>query len=194
MSNSDLEFPDDEPAASAPVPEATAETEAQAVARLESEVAKLKDHLLRTLADAENTRKRAVKDRDDATKYAIANFARDMLDFADNFHRALTSIPAEARGDERIASVITGIETMEKVLAQNFTKHGITKVEPLDKPFDANFHEVMFEVPGSGKPAGMVVQVIEAGYMLKDRLLRPARVGVAKSEGPTAGGRLDTKA
>lgn len=154
------------------------------ITELEAELARTKDHMLRALADAENTRKRALREREDAGKYAISSFARDLLDFADNFHRALEAFPADLKeADERAANVMTGIESMEKALMSNFEKHGITKIEPIDVPFDPNFHEVMFETPGTGKPAGMIIQLIEPGYVIKDRLLRPARVGVAKDEG-----------
>jgi len=172
-------------------------------AELEAELARMKDHMLRALADAENSRKRALKDREDAGKYAITAFARDLLDFTDNFHRALGSIPADLKSiDERMGNVISGIEAMEKEMLRVLEKHGIKKIEPMDQPFDANFHEVMFEAPGTGKPAGTIVQVIEPGYVIKDRLLRPARVGVAKDEGqggnsPSSGepgSRLDTQA
>jgi molecular chaperone GrpE len=163
---------------------------------LEAELARLKDHLLRALADAENTRKRAQRDREDAGKYAITAFARDLLDFGDNFHRALAAIPQDIRADQRIAGVMAGIESMEKELARAFEKHGITKIMPLDQPFDANFHEVMFEAPVPGKPAGIIIEVIEPGYVIRDRLLRPARVGVAKGEpsGHAGPHRIDTEA
>lgn len=166
------------------------------VVELEETLQRTKDHLLRALADAENTRKRAQKDREDAGKYAISSFARDLLDFADNFQRALASIPAELRSlDSRVESVVVGVEAMAKELLNTFEKHGIKKIEPLDQPFDANFHEVMFEAPNTGKPAGTIVQVIDAGYVIKDRLLRPARVGVAKDDGSSAmGSRIDTQA
>ena len=171
------------------------EAHAARIKSLEDEVARLKDHLLRAMAETENTRKRAQREREDAGKYAITGFAKDMLDFADNFHRALAAIPAELHtGDERMVNIITGIESMEKFLARNFEKHGITKIEPMGVPFDANFHEVIFEAPGTGQPAGTIIQVIEAGYLLRDRLLRPARVGVAKGEGPATGGKVDTQA
>lgn len=163
---------------------------------VEAELARAQDQLLRALADAENTRKRAQRDRDDAGKYAISAFARDLLDFGDNFHRALEAIPAELKTDERIAGVMAGIETMEKELIRTFEKHGITKIIPMDQPFDPNFHEVMFEAPGTGKPGGMIIQVIEPGYVINDRLLRPARVGIAKGDGATArpGGHIDQNA
>lgn len=202
----------DDPLAPTPIPEAPASSEASPpsaaaaqadvkIAELQAEIARTKDYMLRAMAETENTRKRAAKDREDAAKYANASFARDLLDFTDNFRRALESLPAELRGggDERIANLIAGIEAMERNLLSTLDRHGIKKLDPMDKPFDPNFHEVLFEAPGTGKPAGTIVQVIEAGYMLHDRLLRPARVGVAKSDGaapPGAapGSHIDQKA
>ena len=181
------------------IPEAVP-NDAARIAELEAELSRMKDHMLRALAESENTRKRALKDREDAGKYAIAAFARDLLDFADTFHRALAAIPADLKQvDDRISSVITGIEAMQSELLRNFDKHGIKKVMPLDQPFDPNYHEVMFEAPGTGKPAGTIVQVIEPGYVISDRLLRPARVGIAKDEGQGGaskdpGSRIDTQA
>jgi molecular chaperone GrpE len=162
---------------------------------LQAEVAAAKDQTLRALADAENTRKRALKEREDAGKYAISAFARDLLEFSDNFHRAMDAIPAEVKADERIVAVITGIEAMEKDLFSTFEKHGIQKITPLGEMFNPNFHEALFEAPGTGKPGGMIIQVVEPGYIIKDRLLRPARVGVAKADdGAPAGGHVDTQA
>lgn len=152
------------------------------IRELEDELSRVKEHMLRALTDAENARKRAQKDREEAGKYAITAFARDLLSFADNFTRALDAIPDDLKDVEpRIANVISGIEAMEKELMNTFEKHGIQRLDPMDEPFDPNFHEVMFEAPATGKPAGTVVQIIEPGYMIKDRLLRPAKVGIAKS-------------
>jgi len=147
---------------------------------LELEVADWKDKMMRALADAENTRRRAVKDREDAGKYAVTSFAKDLLDFSDNFHRALAAIPQELHNDERIGAIITGLEAMDANLLKTFEKHGIKKIEPLDETFNPNFHEVMFEAPVPGKPAGIVIQVVEAGYVIADRLLRAAKVGISK--------------
>lgn len=178
-----------------PLPEESEDSAAK-IAALEEDVRTAKDQALRALAEAENTRRRALKEREDIRKYAVADFARDLLDFADNFRRAIESIPADlAGGDERIKSVVTGIEAMEREILSRFEKHGIKKITPLDEPFNPNFHEVMFEAPGTGKPAGVIVQVIESGYMLHDRLLRPARVGIAKDDGASsASGHVDTQA
>ncbi len=156
------------------------------IAALEAEVAEWKEKMMRALADAENTRRRSVKDREDAGKYAVTSFAKDLLDFSDNFHRALAAISPELHNDERIASIITGLEAMDANLLKTFEKHGIKKIEPLDETFNPNFHEVMFEAPVPGKPAGIVIQVVEAGYVIADRLLRAAKVGISKG-GPLSG-------
>lgn len=164
---------------------------------LKAELDQAKDQMLRAVAEAENTRKRLLREREDVRKYAVSDFAKDLLDFSDNFRRALESIPPELKeADERIVNVISGIEAMEKELLKNFEKHGIKKIEPMDQVFDPNYHEVMFEAPGTGKVAGTIVQLIEPGYVLHDRLLRPARVGVAKDEGQGGGQhhKVDTEA
>jgi molecular chaperone GrpE len=151
--------------------------------KLREELQTTKDQTLRALAEAENVRKRSVKEREDTKKYAISSFAKDLLDFADNFGRALKSIPLElAEEDTRIKSVIDGIQAMDKELLNTFEKHGITKIEPIDEIFDPNLHEVMFEAPQPDKPSGTIIELIEPGYLLHGRLLRPARVGVAKSD------------
>ena len=166
--------------AEAAAPEEPADFAATRIKALEAEVADAKDKMMRALADAENTRRRAVKDREDAGKFAVSSFAKDLLDFSDNFHRALAAIPADIHDDERIASIVAGLEAMDTQLLKTFERHGIKKIEPLDETFNPNFHEVMFEAPTPGKPAGVVIQVIEAGYVLNDRLLRAAKVGISK--------------
>ncbi len=171
-----------------------AERVAGVIAALQAEVEQAKDQALRALADAENTRKRALKEREDAGKYAISAFARDLLEFSGNFDRALAAIPQEIRADERIAAVVIGIEAMAKDLFSTFEKHGIQKINPIDEPFNPNYHEAIFEAPGTGKPAGTVIQVIETGYIIKDRLLRPAKVGIAKGGDAGPGGHVDTSA
>ncbi len=156
------------------------------IAQLQQELLDNRDRTMRALAEAENTRKRAVKDRDDAGKYAIAKFARSLLDFSDNFERALDALPNDIKAVEpRVANVVEGIEAMQRELSDVFVKNGIKKIEPLDEPFDANFHEVMFETPVPGKAAGIIIQIIEPGYVLNDRLLRAAKVGIAKAGGDT---------
>ncbi len=176
----------------------TAGADAARVAALEAELGALKDQALRALAEAENTRRRAVKERDDMRKFAIADFARDILGFADNFRRAREAIPADlAATDDRFKNVIVGIEAMEREVVAVLDKHGVKRLNPMGEPFNPNFHEVMFEAPGTGKPGGTVVQVIETGYVIHDRLLRPARVGVAANDGGVPagpGGQIDTSA
>ena len=142
---------------------------------MQAELVAAKDRTMRALADAENTRRRAQKDREDAGKYAISGFARDLLDFGDNFKRALDALPEDAP-----QSVRDGLEAMERELLATFERHGIKKIEPMGEMFDANYHEVMFEMPAD-KPVGTICQVIEAGYVLNDRLLRAAKVGIAKA-------------
>ncbi len=176
----------------APAPDSPEFYEA-AIKALQAEADGAKDKMMRALADAENTRRRAVKDREDAGKYAVQNFARDMLSFSDNFHRAMGAIPPELASDERIASVISGLDAMDRELLSVFEKHGIRKIEPIDEPFNPNYHEVMFEAPVPGKPGGIVIQVVEAGYVIADRLLRAAKVGISKG-GPGSDHQIDQSA
>lgn len=181
-------FPiDNEP----PVPTAPqADPRDARIEALEAALKAEKDNALRTLAEADNIRKRAMKDREDAVKYAVTSFAKDLLDFSDNFHRALESIPADLKKlDPRLTSVMDGITAMERELLKTFTKHGIQKIEPLDQPFDPNFHEVLFETPVPGKPGGVVIQVVESGYVINGRLLRAAKVGISKGD-PATGEKL----
>ncbi len=171
-------------------PEAEAEVKAEVttpedrVAELEEQAAAQKDQLLRALAEVENTRRRADLDRQEASRYGAANIARDLLSVADNLRRALESLPAEARegGDEWLKNFILGVELTEKELLAGFAKNAIERIEPLDEAFDHASHQAMFELENTGKPAGTVVQVMQAGYRLHDRLLRAAMVGVAKGE------------
>lgn len=177
-------------------------SEAQArITALEEELARTKDHMLRSVAEAENTRKRALKDREDASKFSIAGFARELLAVSDNLRRALEAIPGELLASEpRLKNLVDGIEATERELLRSFEKNGIKKLNPLGEPFNANFHEVMFEMPAPGSPPGTITQVIEVGYVLHDRLLRPARVGVARNDGngsapPSGpGSQIDTQA
>ena len=169
--------------------------------KLKAELEQVKDALMRALADADNTRKRAVKDRQDAGKFAVAGFARDMLDISDNLRRALDAIPAELIEEHpQVKNLQEGVEGTEKLLLATFEKNGIKRLDPAGQIFDPNFHEVMFEAPIPGQPAGTIIEVLEVGYMLNERLLRPARVGVVKDDGQggapsgDAGGQIDTEA
>ncbi|MCB2102622.1 MAG: nucleotide exchange factor GrpE [Rhodobacterales bacterium] len=151
------------------------------VAELLVEVDTLKDRLLRQVAETENLRRRAQREKEDASKYAIANFAREMVGVADNLRRALDSVDGETRSaDASLDSLATGVEMTERAMLAAFDKVGITRIEAEGKLFDHNLHEAMFEVPNPEVPAGTVVTVMETGYVLADRLLRPARVGVAR--------------
>lgn len=151
------------------------------VKALEQERDDMRDKMMRALAEAENTRKRAEKMQSDTQKYAVAGFAKDMLDIADNLRRALDAITDEQLADATVKTLHEGVEATEKIMLSTFEKQGIQKIEPTEGKFDPNFHEVMFEAEVPGKQAGEIIQLLEAGYVLHDRLLRPARVGVAKA-------------
>lgn len=156
----------------------TAELEA-----MRAELADAKDKMMRALAEAENTRRRAERTAEDSRKYAVSAFAKDMLDVADNLRRALDAVSDEIKANNpEIANILQGVEVTERGLLKTFEKHGIQKIEPREGAFDPNMHEVMFEAEGTGKPAGEIVQLLEAGYLLNGRLIRPARVGVAKAD------------
>jgi molecular chaperone GrpE len=161
------------------VNEAEISPEARA-AVLEAELAEYKDRLLRALAEAENTRRRAQREREDASKYAISGLAKDLLSVADNLRRALDSLPeAEAR-DERTRGLLAGVAATERELSSVFERHGIRRIDPQSERFDHNFHQAIFEAERADQPPGTVVEVLQPGYVLHDRLLRPAMVGVAK--------------
>jgi len=152
------------------------------VAALEAEAADLKDKLLRALAESENVRRRAEREKADATKYAISNFARDMVGVADNLRRALDSV-GETKGTETapLDQLLVGVELTEREMLSAFERCGIERIDALGQRFDHNLHEALYEVEDKGVPAGTVVQQVESGYVLNGRLLRPAKVGLAKS-------------
>jgi molecular chaperone GrpE len=150
------------------------------LAELEEQVGQLKDALLRALAETENLRRRSQREKEEALKYAPAGLAKALLSVADNLRRALEAVPEELRGDEKLAGLLSGVEMTERELLNAFAKNGIERVDPLGEKLDPNWHEAMFEIPDAEKPAGTVVQVMEVGYRLQDRLLRPARVGVSR--------------
>lgn len=151
-------------------------------AALEAENASLKDRLLRTLADMENLRRRGEKDIADARTYAMTNFARDMVNVADNLRRAIESVPADARQavEGALKSVLEGIELTERDLLNTLERHGIKKLNPVGQKFDPNFHQAMMEIQDTTVPSGTVTQVIQTGFAIGERVLRPALVGVAK--------------
>ena len=161
---------------------ASADPHSDALAAAEAEKAEMKDKLLRTLADMENLRRRTEKEVADARAYAVTAFARDMLTVADNIHRALEAVPAESRDamDGALKSLIEGIELTERDLMKSMERHGVRKLTPQGEKFDPNLHQAMFEVPDPSVPSGQVVQVMQDGYVIGERVLRPAMVGVAK--------------
>ena len=147
---------------------------------LEAELAEYKDRLLRVLAETENVRRRAQREREDASKYAIAGFAKDLLSAADNLRRALESLPDSEAKDERTRSLLAGVVATERELLGVFERYGIKRIDPRGEAFDHNFHQAIFEAERPDQPSGSVVEVLQPGYVLHDRLLRPAMVGVAK--------------
>lgn len=149
---------------------------------LEEQLAAMKDQWLRAMAETENLRRRSQKEREDALKYASTAFAKDMISIGDNLRRALETCPSHDELSESVKGLISGIEMTEKELETTFERHGIKKMIPLEDKFDPNLHQAMFEIPNSGKANGTVIQVLQAGYIMHDRLLRPAMVGVAKGD------------
>lgn len=164
------------------------------VQALNAENAELKDQRLRALAELENLRRRSEREKQDASAYAIARFARDMLAIADNFGRALAACPPELReaADPQVKAVIEGVEATERQLLATLENHGVKVIDTTDGKFDPNKHQAVAEVPGEGKPAGSIVHVIQTGFMIGERLLRPSMVTVAKKEAGDSN--LDTKA
>lgn len=151
------------------------------VAELEAEVESLNDRLLRAVAETENIRRRSQRDKQDTARYAITNFARDMLSVADNLGRALGSVDEEARKDNAvIENLMIGVEMTERELMAAMGRVGVTRMEPIGNRFDPNVHEAMFEYDDAEQPQGTVGQVIEPGYMIHERPLRPAKVGITK--------------
>lgn len=148
----------------------------------EEAIAELKDKLLRALADNENTIRRGRKEREDTAKFATTNLARDILTVADNLHRALEAIPDDLRRDNDAAKgFIDGVQLTERDLLATLERHSIKKIDAMGVKFDHNFHQAMFEVPTADADPGTVVQVLQVGYTIHDRLLRPAQVGIAKA-------------
>jgi molecular chaperone GrpE len=149
---------------------------------LQKEAAEARDKMLRTLAEMENLRKRTAKEVSDARTYGITGFARDVLDIADNLQRTMDAVSAEAKAnaDPGLKALMDGVELTERSLLSALEKHGVKKFDPSGEKFDPNFQQAMYEVPDPSVPAGTVVQVMQAGYMIGERVLRPALVGVSK--------------
>ncbi len=163
------------------VSEAAPDDAQQQINELTKKLAETHDKMLRALAELENTRRRTERERQDTAKFSVASFARDLLTVSDNLRRALNAIPKnELDKNEQLKTIFVGVESTERELFRIFENNGITKIDPMHKKFDPNLHEVLFETPAEGKDSGIITQVIEPGYMIHERLLRPARVGVAK--------------
>ncbi|MFH1806460.1 MAG: nucleotide exchange factor GrpE [Pseudomonadota bacterium] len=174
---------------------------ADPLAALQAENAELKDRLLRVAAEMENTRRRAKKDVEDSANYAITKFARDLLDVGDNLRRALEAVGSDIGDNPAFKTLIEGVEMTEKTLLKAFEQNGIEKLEPLGEKLDPNRHQAVFEMPNPAYPDGHVAQVMQAGYVIKGRLLRPAMVGVTKNPPADAAapsndpsGKVDTSA
>ena len=150
------------------------------LAELEQQLAEAKQATLYARAEGENVRRRAEKEAADARTYAVTSFARDILSVSDNLQRGLAAIPADAREEPRFKGLLTGLEATGRELDAVLTRHGIAKIEAMGQTLDPNRHQAMLEVP-SDEPPGTIVQEMQAGYMIKDRLLRPALVGVARA-------------
>jgi len=163
---------------------------------LQAEIEILKDQRLRALAEAENIRRRAEKEKADASQYAVTKFARDMVGIADNFARALAAVPADARAaaDAQVQAVLDGVEATDRQLMQTLERYGVKAVDTSDGKFDPNLHQAIAEVPGNGKAPGSIVDVVQSGFTIGERLLRPAMVTVAKKDMPAQPAGVDTKA
>ena len=178
MNDSDMRPPTDNEAG----PSADAAPAPKPSTSLDRELADMKDRLLRTLADMENMRKRTEREVADARVYGISAFARDILGVADNMHRAMAALDDELRSkaDEGLKALLDGVELTERELINVLEKNGVKRIEPLGQKFDPNRHQAMFEIEDASVAAGTVVQVMQAGYLIADRVLRPALVAVAK--------------
>lgn len=188
--------PDDNGAPAAPAPEtATPEQTLDPIAAAAKETAELKDKLLRALAEMENLRRRTEREVTDARLYGIASFARDILGIADNMRRALDAVAPEVRSaaEQSVNALIDGVELTERELLKILEKNGVKKFDPFGEKFDPNVHQAMYEIPDAALPSGHIVQVIQPGYMIGDRVLRPAMVAVAKG-GPKAAPTADAQA
>ena len=178
------------------MPEARiAEAAPDPIAVLKAEIESLRDQRLRALAEVENIRRRAEREKVEASQYAVTKFARDMVSIADNFSRALAACPPDLReaADPQVKAVLDGVEATDRQLLATLERYGVKQVETEGK-FDPNLHQAIAEVPGNGKPPGSIVDVAQAGYMIGERLLRPAMVTVARREpAPASGDTVDTK-
>lgn len=156
--------------------------EPDALELLKAENTELRDRYLRLAAEMDNLRRRTEREVKDAKSYSVAGFARDMLAVSDNLRRAIDAIPPEARAaaDAGLMTLIEGVEMTERSMLSALERHGVRKLEPVGQKFDPNFHQAMFEIPNADVPNNTVLQVVQAGYVIGDRVLRPAMVGVSK--------------
>ena len=150
------------------------------IARLRDELAAAKQDVLYAKAETQNVRRRAEKDAQDARAYAATGFARDVLSVADNLARAIEVIPEDLREDRKFKGLVAGIEATQRELDKVFTQHGISRIAAVGLPLDPNQHQAMLEIPTAEAEPGTIVQEMQSGYMIRDRLLRPAMVGVAR--------------
>ncbi|KAB0540608.1 MULTISPECIES: nucleotide exchange factor GrpE [Pseudochrobactrum] len=171
----------DEAVAEAAEDDAAAEDAINPLAELQVENNALKDQMLRLAADMENLRKRTAREMQDAKAYAVTNFARDMLSVSDNLRRALDAIPTDALAEDTgLKALAEGVEMTERAMINALERHGVTQLSPEGQKFDPNFHQAIFEVPNAEVPNNTVVQVMQTGYAIGDRVLRPAMVGVSR--------------
>ncbi len=161
----------------------TADRRADELARLREELDTAKQDVLYARAETQNVRRRLEKDVADTRAYAATGFARDILSVSDNLSRALSAIPAELREDEKMKNLVAGIEATGREIEKVFASHGISRIAAVGLPLDPNQHQAMIELPSGDAEPGTVLQELQAGYMIKDRLLRPAMVAVAKKPG-----------
>jgi molecular chaperone GrpE len=173
--------------AARPAEAAGGEPQADPMETLAREAAEMRDRWMRALAEMENLRRRTEREVADARTYGAAGFARDMIGVADNMRRALDAVPAELRerADAGVKALIEGVELTERELAKALEKQGVRRLDPKGQKFDPHFHQAMFEIPDPSVQSGTVVQVVQDGYVIGERVLRPALVGVAKG-GPKA--------
>lgn len=155
----------------------------EALAALRNDLEAAKQEVLYAKAEAQNVRRRAEKDIQDGRNYAVTGFARDVLSVADNLARAIDAVPVELRADDKFKGLVAGIEATQRELDKVFGQHGISRIAAMGLPLDPNQHQAMMEIPSADVEPGTIVQEMQAGYMIRDRLLRPAMVGVAKAAG-----------
>jgi molecular chaperone GrpE len=176
--NDDQDLDEQSEAAAAETADGTAEQDR--FGELAKELEEVRQHVLYAQAETQNVRRRLEQEKQNAATYAATGFARDMLSVKDNLERALAAVPEELRDDDKLKPLFAGIEATARELETVFQRNGITRIDAMGQPLDPNRHQAMVEIPSDGAEAGTVVQEMQSGYMIKDRLLRPALVGVAK--------------